>query len=327
MAKKSSASTFLAESGIRSVVISPDGKWIATTHESQHVGLWNAATGKLCWSKRAGGSGMQFVQACAFSPDSSLVVSGATKLKVFDVATGKAVDGPLGHPKGEVVDVAWSAAGILSVSAKTSKGADTTVALWEPSGALIRQWTWALPRQAAFVADALLVLGCNETRDTEVLCRIDPTSGATLATCLVDDYSWLKFAATLDAVWVRETSAIRRYDLSTLEPGAQIGVEEDENLHCGAANELVTACQSRVRRRNGEGEVVAEWQVPEVAGAEEYLVGLRERGIDPEVRLAGMTEVKAVAVSSEGRYVVAAGLALHVFEADGTPVTLASVGA
>ena len=40
-----------------------------------------------------------------------------------------------------------------------------------------------------------------------------------------------------------------------------------------------------------------------------------------------MTEVKAVAVSSEGRYVVAAGLALHVFEADGTPVTLASVGA
>lgn len=327
MAKKSSASTFLAESGIRSVTLSPDGKWIATTHESQHVGLWDAATGKLCWSKRAGGSGMQLVQACAFSPDSSRVVSGATKLKVFDVATGKAVDGPLGHPKGEVVDVAWSAPGILSVSAKTSKGADTTVALWEPAGALVRQWEWALPRQAAFVVDALIVLGCNESRDTEVLCRVDPTSGATLATRVVDDYTWLRFAATLDSVWVRETNAIQRYDLGTLERGAQIGVEEDETLHGGAANEFATACRSRVRRRNAEGEVIAEWQVPEVVGAEEYLAGLRERGIDPEVRLAGMTEVRAVAISSEGRYVVAAGLALHVFEADGTPVTLASVGA
>lgn len=90
----------LADANIRTLAVSPDGRALAATMENQHVIVWSAETGQTLWCKRAGGAGMKFVRALAFSPDSKRLLSGASAIKSFDVATGVEGDGLVGHPKG-----------------------------------------------------------------------------------------------------------------------------------------------------------------------------------------------------------------------------------
>jgi WD40 repeat protein len=90
------AHRLLADAPIRGMAVSPDGRTIATTHESQHVMVWDASTGLPRWSKRAGGAGMNFVRAVAFSPDGASLASGATSVKRFEVATGTELEGASG---------------------------------------------------------------------------------------------------------------------------------------------------------------------------------------------------------------------------------------
>jgi WD40 repeat protein len=88
--------------GIASLVVSPDGKLVATVSSwDPVVRLWDAATGKpladLAWRAPAGGRGVN--QQVAFSRDSKTLfgVSGGAPIRCWDVATGSTSEAPQ-HP-------------------------------------------------------------------------------------------------------------------------------------------------------------------------------------------------------------------------------------
>jgi WD40 repeat protein len=82
---------------VKSVAVSPDGKWLASGSQNQTVKIWDLATGKEVHTLR-GHKGA--VQSVAFSPDGKQLVSGSLDetLKVWDLATGAEVPPSPGIP-------------------------------------------------------------------------------------------------------------------------------------------------------------------------------------------------------------------------------------
>lgn len=153
---------------VTAVVLSPDGRRIATGSSDQTAKIWNAATGQLehtladhndpvtavafsadsrriatastdrtakIWNVANGQLERTFsdhdspVTAVAFSPDGTLLATGtATLVKLWDSSNGLAV-GTLGNHEREVTSVAFSPDGTLLASTS----ADTNVRLWEIS--------------------------------------------------------------------------------------------------------------------------------------------------------------------------------------------------
>lgn len=76
----------------QSVVYSPDGRYLASGHDRGQIRIWVAATGELVTTLAAHRG---CVERLAFSPDSSLLASGASAadrtVALWDVATWKAV--------------------------------------------------------------------------------------------------------------------------------------------------------------------------------------------------------------------------------------------
>jgi WD40 repeat protein len=78
--------SFLAnERGVRNVIYSPDGRLLATGHEGETAAIWDASTGEELFSL----PGHPTVLGLAFSPDGTLLTTGASLVKVWDVATGE----------------------------------------------------------------------------------------------------------------------------------------------------------------------------------------------------------------------------------------------
>jgi glucose repression regulatory protein TUP1 len=91
------------DAGVTSVVLSPDGKFLAAGSLDTVVRIWDAQTGQLL-DKLKGHK--DSVYSVAFSPDGKFLVSGSLDktLKMWDMATLKAVlaaagakDAPVGE--------------------------------------------------------------------------------------------------------------------------------------------------------------------------------------------------------------------------------------
>jgi WD40 repeat protein len=221
------AHRLLADAPIRGMAVSPDGRTIATTHESQHVMVWDASTGAAAVVQARGRRGDELRARVAFSPDGASLASGATSVKRFEVATGTELEGLPGHPKGEIRCIAWSDAGLLTVSGKSVQKADNSFAVWEPSGKLRGQWKWELPELAAFVPnekDALFVSGYRDSRTQAVLTRFDTKQGKVTAEVPLESPF---FAVTSSGVWVFDASKAqaRLLGLEKLEVRATVALD------------------------------------------------------------------------------------------------------
>jgi uncharacterized protein (TIGR03067 family) len=110
---------------VRSVVFSPDGRLIASSHGDGQLRLWDVAEGK---ELRAFPTHNDPIHSAAFSPDSKrlLVINPDNTLRLYDVNNGVELRTFKGHTA-TIHDVAVSPDGRKALSA----GADRTVRLWD----------------------------------------------------------------------------------------------------------------------------------------------------------------------------------------------------
>jgi WD40 repeat protein len=122
------------EKSVNSVVITPDGKTIASSGNSL-ISFWNSATGQEIFTLKGH---TQNVNVLAISPDGKKLVSGSDdkNIKVWNLETGKLIRTLSGHSD-SVHALAISKNGKILVSA----GDDKTIKVWDlTTGTLNRSW-------------------------------------------------------------------------------------------------------------------------------------------------------------------------------------------
>ena len=116
---------------INSVVISPDGKLLASASGDKTMRLWSIATGQ---SIREFQGHNRSVSSVAISPDGKLVASGSDEPRLWDVETGQSAE-LLGHSN-------WVFCVVFSYDGKllASGSHDSTIRLWNgATGQSIRE--------------------------------------------------------------------------------------------------------------------------------------------------------------------------------------------
>lgn len=128
------------DSGVTSVSISPDMRFIATAHLDSIVRIWDAATGSLADRLRGH---TDSVYSVAFTPDSKGLVSGALdqKIKYWELNTAVPRARKAGERLGKhVLDCTGHRDYVLSISLSqdgqwvTSGSKDRTVQFWDKHG-------------------------------------------------------------------------------------------------------------------------------------------------------------------------------------------------
>jgi len=117
------------EAEVRSVVISPDGKTIASGSWDRTIRLWDAKTGRPIGQPLRGHKAE--IWAVAFSSNNRTVISGSgdKTVRLWDIGTDSPIGQPLRQHKTEVRSVAFNSDGRIIVSG----GEDKTVRLWDSS--------------------------------------------------------------------------------------------------------------------------------------------------------------------------------------------------
>jgi eukaryotic-like serine/threonine-protein kinase len=155
--------SFFADSRLRSVQWSPDGKSIATS--GANVSLWNASTlqrdARFPWPEH------WRVSKAVFSPDGSWIATSSLRqfsgtIHVLDVANQKVVSEWNGH-LGPVNAIAWS----LDCNRFATMGFDNTVRVWNARKAdeLVAEWSAGsvgLVSMARHPTQDLIAVGCDD---------------------------------------------------------------------------------------------------------------------------------------------------------------------
>ncbi len=112
-------------SGVNTLAISPDGKWLISGSVDKTVNVWNLDQATILYSLKAH---TNEVWAVAMSPDNKTAASGSgdSTIKLWDLATGS-FKKQFSSQSGWVVALAFSPAGKTLVSG----GADSTIKVWD----------------------------------------------------------------------------------------------------------------------------------------------------------------------------------------------------
>ncbi|KAH8752251.1 vegetative incompatibility protein HET-E-1 [Diaporthe sp. PMI_573] len=118
---------------IRSIAISPDGRWLASGSDDKTVKIWDVATG-ACKQTLVGHD--DWIQSIAISPDGRWLASGSDDktVKIWDVATGACKQTLVGHDDG-IQSIAISPDGRWLASGSDDK----TVKIWDVATGACKQ--------------------------------------------------------------------------------------------------------------------------------------------------------------------------------------------
>ncbi|KAI0339513.1 WD40 repeat-like protein [Trametopsis cervina] len=148
---------------INDVVISPDGRIIATAHDECIIGLWNAVTGERVGEPLVGHTNL--VWSVAFCQDGTTIASGSADntVRLWNVATGEQIGDPLCGHSHWVQSVAFSPDGQTLVSGSRDK----TVRLWhvsstEPAGEALVGHTGGVNSVAFSPCGRIFASGSND---------------------------------------------------------------------------------------------------------------------------------------------------------------------
>jgi WD40 repeat protein/serine/threonine protein kinase len=121
------------QNSVRSVVWSPDGRFIASGSQDHTIRVWDAASGQLL---RTLEKHSHWVRSVAWSPDGRFLASGSddNTVRIWDAANGQLLRTLTGH-ESWINHVKWSPDGRYVISASH----DGTLRIWEVStGEVIR---------------------------------------------------------------------------------------------------------------------------------------------------------------------------------------------
>ncbi|MDZ4764238.1 MAG: protein kinase [Chloroflexota bacterium] len=113
-----------AQSPVRNLAVSADGRWIAAGEQDGAVSVWNVEARALAW-RTVGHS--DTVNAVAFSGASVVSASSDSTIRFWDVTTGDAVGDALTEHQDEVWSIAFSADGQRMASGSE----DGALILWD----------------------------------------------------------------------------------------------------------------------------------------------------------------------------------------------------
>ncbi|SPN97661.1 uncharacterized protein DNG_01174 [Cephalotrichum gorgonifer] len=115
------------DDSVRSVIISPDGKQLASGSDDTTIRVWDASSG-TCLQILKGHDG--WVNSVVFSSDGKQLISSSydTTIRIWDVSSGRCLQ-TLGGHEGYVTSVIFSADGKQLISSS----ADRTVRIWDAS--------------------------------------------------------------------------------------------------------------------------------------------------------------------------------------------------
>ncbi len=150
---------------VRSVVFSPDGKYVLTGGADSTIKLWDATTGKLVHTFKGH---MAEVSSIAFSPNGRYIASASadTTAKVWSVDTGETIY-TLGSNDDAVLNVAFSPDGKYILTTTDHGG---VAKLWDTAtGHEVRRFSrGALGNGAAFSPDGRYVMANSNSDDYTV---------------------------------------------------------------------------------------------------------------------------------------------------------------
>lgn len=168
---------FVADADIVNVALTADAQIAATIDRTNALSFWDMRDGtritKVAIQRDTG--------ALALSPDGQRIAVGRTKIELRYVGAPEADVVLEGHPKGEVVALAWAPDGarVASLSAVAVKGADNTLVVWDASsGEALCRAKLKRPSGMLFSRNGKAVVCATY----DGLVALSPRTGATLAT-------------------------------------------------------------------------------------------------------------------------------------------------
>lgn len=264
---------------------------LATSHAGPKAILWSL-DGEARHALTAGGGGMVTVRRPAFSPDGSKVATGASDVRVFDVASGQELTRLEMPKKSTVESVHWAPDG-LYVSVLAPKD---LVLLRFDAGARERVGEWKFTRAPGMVGQPTPGGGAVHFGRDADLARLDVASGKLIEIPMGGRLEGIAYPIGVmpDGLWVADDAG----RVLVLEP--QSGAVRRE-LKLGAMPTYVTpaadgsgwaaALSGEVAGEVDEaawlapdGRVLARWALPEIAGLGAHLDALREAGKDKDSR-------------------------------------------
>ncbi len=132
-------------SSLWDITASPDGKRVATGSADGTARIWDSNSGQLLTTIFSPGINLRI----AFSPDGKQLVTGATDVRIWDIATGQLVQTLAGHT-GEVWGAFFSPDGIHLATGSR----DGTARVWDISPAGSRDWLTFAPAGSHLVYSA-----------------------------------------------------------------------------------------------------------------------------------------------------------------------------